>query len=122
MQVIIGITIYFFLNKNLYSYIKFCSSKADVKLNITKSPSKRPAHTLSSRLQPLSRFSSGNIPAKGQNMPTSRMRSAAVAVKDRECPLCAVCDSRGHLSGKLEVHFTLEACPIYHNTSPQACM
>ncbi|XP_043802438.1 histone acetyltransferase KAT7 isoform X3 [Apis laboriosa] len=41
--------------------------------------------------------------------------------KERECPLAPTCDSRGHLSGKLDSHFTLEACPLYHNTTPQAC-
>ncbi|XP_043487784.1 histone acetyltransferase KAT7 isoform X4 [Polistes fuscatus] len=42
--------------------------------------------------------------------------------KERECPLAACCDSRGHLSGKLDTHFTLEACPLYHNTTPQNCI
>ncbi|KAK2580865.1 hypothetical protein KPH14_005939 [Odynerus spinipes] len=42
--------------------------------------------------------------------------------KERECPLAADCDSRGHLSGKLDTHFTLEACPLYHNTTPQNCV
>ncbi|XP_068972669.1 histone acetyltransferase KAT7 isoform X1 [Bombus flavifrons] len=42
--------------------------------------------------------------------------------KERECPLAPTCDSRGHLSGKLDSHFTLEACPLYHNTTPQACV
>lgn len=46
----------------------------------------------------------------------------ARTTKERECPLAASCDSRGHLSGKLDSHFTLEACPLYHNTTPQACM
>ncbi|XP_076389554.1 lysine acetyltransferase chameau isoform X5 [Megachile rotundata] len=44
------------------------------------------------------------------------------ATKERECPLAPTCDSRGHLSGKLDSHFTLEACPLYHNTTPQACV
>lgn len=48
-------------------------------------------------------------------------RARAAATKERECPLAASCDSRGHLSGKLDSHFTLEACPLYHNTTPQAC-
>ncbi|KAG7213820.1 hypothetical protein KM043_003034 [Ampulex compressa] len=44
------------------------------------------------------------------------------ATKERECPLGASCDSRGHLSGKLDSHFTLDACPLYHNTTTQACV
>lgn len=31
-----------------------------------------------------------------------------------ECPL-AGCNSMGHLSGKTDKHFTIEACPNYHN-------
>ncbi|RZF44453.1 hypothetical protein LSTR_LSTR002226 [Laodelphax striatellus] len=38
----------------------------------------------------------------------------------RKCPVEG-CDSSGHLSGKLEKHFTIEACPVYHNRTPQAC-
>lgn len=32
----------------------------------------------------------------------------------RKCPLDD-CDSIGHLSGHLEKHFTIDACPLYHN-------
>lgn len=32
------------------------------------------------------------------------------------CPLEG-CNSNGHLSGKFEKHFTLEACPMYHNVA-----
>lgn len=34
--------------------------------------------------------------------------------EEKGCPLEG-CDSNGHLSGKYDKHFTLEACPIYHN-------
>ncbi|XP_011496442.1 PREDICTED: histone acetyltransferase KAT7 [Ceratosolen solmsi marchali] len=95
------------------------SDTADTKRNITKSPSKRPAQNLSSKQLGLSltRSASGSIPTKGQSS-SSRMRS----VKERECPLAPACNSRGHLSGRFDIHFTLEACPSYHNTSPQGCI
>ena len=41
-------------------------------------------------------------------------------IENRKCPVPG-CDSKGHLSGKLERHFTQEACPLYHNTSASAC-
>lgn len=41
-------------------------------------------------------------------------------IEERKCPVSG-CDSSGHLSGHLERHFTIEACPIYHNRTPEAC-
>lgn len=35
----------------------------------------------------------------------------------RACPLDEVCHSMGHLSGKYTEHFTIEACPMYHNVT-----
>ncbi|XP_058790061.1 histone acetyltransferase KAT7 [Phymastichus coffea] len=92
-------------------------SEVDIKPNVTKSPSKRPAGSLSSRQLGLNRSTSGGIPTKGH---TSSTRTRTI--KERECPLASVCDSRGHLSGKCEVHFTLDACPVYHNTTAQGCI
>ncbi|XP_057655035.1 histone acetyltransferase KAT7 [Diorhabda carinulata] len=40
--------------------------------------------------------------------------------EERMCPLEG-CDGFGHLSGKYEKHFTLEACPKYHNLTPEKC-
>ena len=34
--------------------------------------------------------------------------------EDKGCPLDG-CNSMGHLGGKEEKHFTIEACPVYHN-------
>ena len=44
-------------------------------------------------------------------------------IENRKCPLESSlgCDSKGHLSGKLDRHFTVEACPQYHNTTASAC-
>ena len=41
-------------------------------------------------------------------------------LENRACPVPG-CDSKGHLSGKLERHFTHDACPTYHNTTEKAC-
>ena len=38
----------------------------------------------------------------------------------KQCPVPG-CDSRGHLMGKFERHFTPAACPIYHNLTPERC-
>lgn len=54
-----------------------------------------------------------------QRKPKGRGSSEPV-VEERKCPL-EQCDSSGHLSGKLPTHFTLEACPMYHNKTPQQC-
>ncbi|XP_014226486.1 histone acetyltransferase KAT7 isoform X1 [Trichogramma pretiosum] len=96
------------------------SDAADVKRHASKSPSKRPS--LSSKQLGLSRSTcSSNFSLKSHST-TSRMRSAHVISKERECPLSPACDSRGHLSGKFDAHFTLEACPLYHNTTAQECL
>lgn len=34
--------------------------------------------------------------------------------EERKCPIIG-CDSTGHLGGRVDKHFTQEACPIYHN-------
>lgn len=36
--------------------------------------------------------------------------------EEKGCPL-EVCNSMGHLSGKTDKHFTIEACPMFHNVS-----
>ena len=40
--------------------------------------------------------------------------------ENRRCPVPG-CDSSGHLSGRQGRHFTAEACPVFHNTTPAAC-
>lgn len=37
-------------------------------------------------------------------------------VEERRCPVEG-CDSKGHLAGLSEKHFTQEACPLFHNVS-----
>uniref|UniRef100_H2YI86 Histone acetyltransferase n=1 Tax=Ciona savignyi TaxID=51511 RepID=H2YI86_CIOSA len=54
----------------------------------------------------------------------SRLRKRKFAqsyhVDMKQCPISG-CDSRGHLMGRFERHFTLAACPIYHNLTPERC-
>lgn len=40
--------------------------------------------------------------------------------EERKCPMEG-CNSMGHLSGKFDKHFTLEACPTYHNITIDKC-
>ena len=49
-----------------------------------------------------------------------RPRPQYPPIENRKCPVPG-CDSQGHLSGKVERHFTHDACPLYHNTTAQAC-
>jgi len=49
-----------------------------------------------------------------------RPRPQFPPLENRKCPVPG-CDSLGHLSGKLDRHFTHDACPVYHNTTAQAC-
>nr|CAB3257901.1 ZF(C2HC)-2 zinc finger protein [Phallusia mammillata] len=38
----------------------------------------------------------------------------------KHCPING-CDSRGHLLGRFERHFTPSTCPIFHNLTPERC-
>ncbi|XP_023016387.2 LOW QUALITY PROTEIN: histone acetyltransferase KAT7 [Leptinotarsa decemlineata] len=51
---------------------------------------------------------------------TKNKNSESIILEQRCCPLEG-CDSIGHLSGKSEKHFTLEACPTYHNKTLEMC-
>ncbi|XP_078037646.1 lysine acetyltransferase chameau isoform X2 [Augochlora pura] len=100
------------------------SRVAESKRSASKSPVKRAGPSTQAR-----HASGTNRPPQnsGSNNATGGRSgqgsyARARVTKERECPLTPACDSRGHLSGKLESHFTLEACPLYHNTTPQACV
>ena len=43
-----------------------------------------------------------------------------VILEERKCPL-EECNSLGHLGGKFEKHFTIDACPNYHNITISTC-
>ncbi|XP_076655883.1 lysine acetyltransferase chameau isoform X2 [Halictus rubicundus] len=101
------------------------SDAAESKRSTSKSPVKRAGPSTQAR-----HASGANRPPQNTAVPNNVTggRSGqgnyarARVTKERECLLAPACDSRGHLSGKLESHFTLEACPLYHNTTPQACV
>ena len=52
--------------------------------------------------------------------PVRRDLDGLTPMQERKCPI-QDCDSSGHLNGKLDRHFTPEACPIYHNTTKKWC-
>ncbi|XP_076628545.1 lysine acetyltransferase chameau isoform X2 [Colletes latitarsis] len=100
------------------------SRVAESKRSTSKSPVKRAGPSTAARhASGTNRVpqNSGTTNASGGRSSQGNYSRARVT-KERECPLAPTCDSRGHLSGKLELHFTLEACPLYHNTTPQACI
>jgi len=43
-----------------------------------------------------------------------------IELEERLCPVDG-CDSSGHLGGSSDTHFTIEACPLYHNLTPKQC-
>ncbi|XP_065225223.1 histone acetyltransferase KAT7 [Planococcus citri] len=47
-------------------------------------------------------------------------QNTLVELEERLCPLEG-CDSNGHLGGRLDKHFTIDACPLYHNLTPKQC-
>lgn len=57
---------------------------------------------------------------KGRGGAANSDTSQTPTVEERRCPLDG-CDSVGHLGGRAEKHFTIEACPKYHNKTAQEC-
>ncbi|XP_017878067.1 histone acetyltransferase KAT7 isoform X2 [Ceratina calcarata] len=104
------------------------SRVAESKRSTSKSPVKRAGPSTAarhappgtSRVPPTTSGTSNTATVTGRSGQGNYARTRVT--KERECPLAPTCDSRGHLSGKLDSHFTLEACPVYHNTTPQACV
>lgn len=43
-------------------------------------------------------------------------RAPSHSPADNKCPVDG-CDSKGHLGGQIDKHFTIEACPLYHNVT-----
>lgn len=59
--------------------------------------------------------------AKNSKQKEAKSRTNDVTInEERKCPLEG-CNSIGHLSGKHEKHFTVEACPMYHNLTAGQC-
>ncbi|XP_018329602.1 histone acetyltransferase KAT7 isoform X2 [Agrilus planipennis] len=62
------------------------------------------------------------VTAKGKTKITKnpKRNSEIPILEERKCPIDG-CNSSGHLGGRFEKHFTIEACPIYHNLTAQQC-
>nr|WOK84104.1 acetyltransferase [Colaphellus bowringi] len=58
---------------------------------------------------------------KNSKRDDAKNKNNEVAVSEQRCCPLEGCDSQGHLSGKYEKHFTLEACPMYHNKTVEKC-
>ncbi|KAL1501032.1 hypothetical protein ABEB36_006437 [Hypothenemus hampei] len=58
--------------------------------------------------------------AKNTKKVDSKTKIEEMVIVERKCPLEG-CDSSGHLSGKFDTHFILEACPMYHNITMIKC-
>lgn len=63
------------------------------------------------------------IPTKGKSKHSKKIEqkhnlnlSKDSQNEEKGCPHDG-CNSQGHLSGKFDMHFTLEACPMYHNST-----
>lgn len=57
---------------------------------------------------------------KTKNKKTDVKRSNEIMIEERVCPI-ENCNSLGHLGGKLDKHFTVDACPNYHNYAITDC-
>ncbi|XP_076250022.1 lysine acetyltransferase chameau isoform X2 [Rhynchophorus ferrugineus] len=93
------------LGKNVYSDTD--SDTESTKRSLSRSPVKR---------------APGVTKGKTKNNKKIDVKSKVVEniIVERTCPLEG-CDSLGHLSGKFDKHFTLEACPAYHNFTIAQC-
>ncbi|XP_044754642.1 histone acetyltransferase KAT7 [Coccinella septempunctata] len=94
------------LGKNVYSDTD--SDTESTKRSSSHSPVKK---------APVS--SKGKAKKKSDNA-ENKSRANDILIEERTCPLES-CNSLGHISGKFAKHFTLEACPMYHNMSPSQC-
>lgn len=88
------------LGKNVYSDSD--SDTESTKRSLSRSPVKR-----------------APVSTKGKAKNTKRTEAKSrgndiIIMEERKCPL-EECDSMGHLGGRQEKHFTVEACLMYHN-------
>ncbi|XP_032665905.1 histone acetyltransferase KAT7 isoform X2 [Odontomachus brunneus] len=99
-------------------------SDTESKRSASKSPVKRAGSSTGPRQSSAASRStqSSGATANTNNRTNQAPYNRARATKERECPLAIACDSHGHLSGKLDSHFTLDACPLYHNTTSHSCV
>ncbi len=67
-----------------------------------------------------SKVSQSSKKSKSKLVLPDSSQSSVVELEERLCPLEG-CDSSGHLGGRLDKHFTIDACPLYHNLVPKQC-
>uniref|UniRef100_A0A8W7MTT6 Histone acetyltransferase n=1 Tax=Anopheles arabiensis TaxID=7173 RepID=A0A8W7MTT6_ANOAR len=89
-------------------------SDADsVKRSASKSPAKK-APTVPSKGKAKNNIANALASKRSGDKPLAKELPIEEAPVERRCPL-ERCDSLGHMGGQFEKHFTLEACPLYHN-------
>ena len=55
-----------------------------------------------------------------KGLPSRTTTLVCDVITERKCPVEG-CNSLGHFGGNYEKHFTVEACPLYHNKTPEEC-
>lgn len=55
-----------------------------------------------------------------KGLPSKTSMTHCDIVEERKCPLEG-CNSMGHLGGCYDKHFTIDACPTFHNKTVQEC-
>lgn len=93
------------LGKSVYTDTD--SDTESTKRSLSRSPVKRGAVTTKGK-------------AKNNKRNEIKPRSNEITLEERKCPL-ENCNSSGHLNGKNDQHFTIDACPLYHNTAMAQC-
>lgn len=93
------------LGKNVYTDTD--SDTESTKRSLSRSPVKRGAITTKGK-------------TKNNKRPEIKPRSNEIVLEERKCPVEG-CNSVGHLSGKYDTHFTVDACPEYHNFTSVQC-
>uniref|UniRef100_A0A182R3W9 Histone acetyltransferase n=1 Tax=Anopheles funestus TaxID=62324 RepID=A0A182R3W9_ANOFN len=84
-----------------------------VKNAASKSPVKKPP-TVPSKGKAKNNIANSLSSKRANDKPATKELLIEEAPVERCCPL-EKCDSLGHMGGQFEKHFTLEACPMYHN-------
>ncbi|XP_026280546.1 histone acetyltransferase KAT7 isoform X1 [Frankliniella occidentalis] len=86
-------------------------SETEGKAGLSKTPGKKNTNT---------KAPPRKTKGKGMGVPHSECGAKIIPEEERKCPYEG-CDSKGHLSGDYEKHYIIEACPLYHNKTPEEC-
>ncbi|XP_050079004.1 histone acetyltransferase KAT7 [Anopheles maculipalpis] len=91
------------------------SDVESVKNSASKSPAKK-APSVPSKGKAKNNLTNSLSSKRATDRPIAKEVLVEEAPIERRCPM-ERCDSMGHMGGQFEKHFTLEACPMYHNMS-----